>query len=106
MPAGGAIHAGFAAIALFVRQIPPPADATHRRHGALAGAVALPKFRSAASAVTLADSRVAVCVLELRFLLRVEPHREPRPLLTIARDQERGGGQCRCSRDHEEPAAG
>src|SRR3954449_2471907 len=57
--AGGSIHAGCAASASFVRQIPPPAAATQRRHGAPAGADALPQLGSIASAVTRPDSCVA-----------------------------------------------
>src|SRR5690349_18339100 len=56
---GGAIQAGVAASALSVRQMPPPAAATHSRHGAPAGADDLPQFGSIASAVTRPDS----CVL-------------------------------------------
>ena len=39
--------------------MPPPAAATQRRHGAPAGADALPQFGSIASAVTRPDSCVA-----------------------------------------------
>jgi hypothetical protein len=54
----GAIQAGVAAVASFVRQTPPPAAATHSRHGAPAGADALPQLGSIASAVTRPDSLV------------------------------------------------
>src|SRR5436190_23887368 len=62
--AGGAIQDGWAASALLVRQIPPPAAATHNRHGAPDGADALPQLGSIASAVTRPDSCVdgPVCV--------------------------------------------
>src|SRR5436190_9422588 len=56
--AGGAIQDGWAASALLVRQIPPPAAATHNRHGAPDGADALPQLGSIASAVTRPDSCV------------------------------------------------
>src|SRR5437867_12669435 len=46
--AGGAIHDGAAASASLVRQIPPPAAATHSRHGAPAGAETFPQFGSIA----------------------------------------------------------
>src|SRR6478672_2630670 len=61
---GGAIQAGAAAMASFVRQMPPPAAATQSRHGAPAGADALPQLGSMASAVTRPDSLVdgPVCV--------------------------------------------
>src|SRR3954454_1562009 len=61
---GGAIQAGVAASALFVRQMPPPAAGTHSRQGAPAGADALPQLGSIASAVTRPDSLVEgpVCV--------------------------------------------
>src|SRR5690242_12803946 len=55
---GGAIHSGDAASALLVRQMPPPAAATHNRHGAPDGADRLPQFGSIASAVTRPDSCV------------------------------------------------
>src|SRR4051794_16066434 len=57
--AGGATQDGWDASASSVRQIPPPAAATHNRQGAPAGADALPQLGSIASAVTRPDS----CVL-------------------------------------------
>src|SRR6185295_1904035 len=55
---GGAIQAGVAAVASSVRQIPPPAAATHNRQGAPEGADALPQLGAMASAVTRPDSLV------------------------------------------------
>src|SRR5689334_15548248 len=62
---GGAIQVGCAASALAVRQMPPPAAATHNRHGALDGADALPQFGSIAIAVTRPDSWVVGPVMVL-----------------------------------------
>src|SRR3954447_26981263 len=44
--AGGAPHVGGAASASLVRQMPPPAAATHSRQGAPEGAEALPQLGS------------------------------------------------------------
>src|SRR4029078_13213594 len=51
-------QAGVPAMASFVRQMPPPAAATHSRQGAPAGAEALPQFGSMASAGKRPDSTV------------------------------------------------